>query len=258
MKEQLRIFFTALMFYSRIPCPKWVDHSEEYLNKATRFFPLIGWIIGAISAVVYISFFLIDEVAIGVIFSMIASVWVTGAFHEDGFADVCDGFGGGWTKLKILEIMKDSRIGAYGMVGTVLLLMLKFIALKSLLLQENQWLLAATIIVSGHSLSRFIASTMIFTHDYAREDAQSKVKPVSKNVSWIELLLSAFFGLLPLLLFENVLVYLTLIPVYLAKWLLGRYFQKWIEGYTGDCLGATQQVTEVVFYLSLIVLWKFI
>jgi len=258
MKEQIRIFFTALMFYSRIPCPKWVDHSEEYLNKATRFFPLIGWIVGAFSLFFLCMFLLIDEVAVGIVFSMIASVWITGAFHEDGFADVCDGFGGGWTKAKILEIMKDSRVGAYGLIGMVLLLLLKFLLLYRLLENQSSWLLIAAIIISGHSLSRFIAATMIFTHDYAREDAKSKVKPVSKNVSWVELTFAAFFGLLPLALFQDYKILLVVVPMYISKWLLGRYYQKWIEGYTGDCLGATQQVTEVVFYLSLVVLWKFI
>ena len=62
MKEELRIFFTALMFYTRIPCPKNIDHSPEYINKATRYFPLIGWIVGAISFVVfYLSLFLFDS-----------------------------------------------------------------------------------------------------------------------------------------------------------------------------------------------------
>lgn len=258
MKEQIRIFFTALMFYSRIPCPKWVDHSEEYLNKATRFFPLIGWIVGAFSLLIFLLFFSIDEVEIGIVFSMIASVWITGAFHEDGFADVCDGFGGGWTKEKILEIMKDSRVGAYGLIGTVLLLLTKFLLLSRLLTDQKDLLYVAAIIISGHSISRFIAATMIYTHYYSREDAKSKVKPVSKGMSFSELAVAAIFGVLPLLLFQQPLVLLAIVPTYIAKWQLGRYFQKWINGYTGDCLGATQQVTEVVFYLSLVVLWKFI
>ena len=95
MKKQLHIFFTALMFYTRIPCPKNIDHHPDYLNKASRYFPLIGWVVGGISFVFYYvgTFLFTNEIA--VILSIIAGILTTGAFHEDGFAKVCDGFGGG-------------------------------------------------------------------------------------------------------------------------------------------------------------------
>ena len=119
MKKELRIFFTALMFYTRIPCRVWVDHSEDYLNKATRYFPLIGWLIGlAMALVIYGSLFILP-ISVCVILALAVSVLMTGAFHEDGFGDVCDGFGGGWTKSQILEIMKDSRVGTYSVVGFI-------------------------------------------------------------------------------------------------------------------------------------------
>ena len=124
IKRQIHIFFTALMFYTRIPCPKNIDHDPEYLNKASRYFPLIGWIVGGLSFLVFIFFEELFTVPIAVVFSIVASVLVTGGFHEDGFADVCDGFGGGWTKEKILLIMKDSAIGAYGALGLILILII--------------------------------------------------------------------------------------------------------------------------------------
>jgi adenosylcobinamide-GDP ribazoletransferase len=99
MKEEIKIFFTALMFYTRIPCPKDIDHSPEYINKATRYFPLIGWIVGGISVAVFFASSLLFEANIAVLMSLIAGILVTGAFHEDGLADVFDGFGGGWTIL---------------------------------------------------------------------------------------------------------------------------------------------------------------
>lgn len=258
MKEQVRIFFTAQMFYSRIPCPKWVDHSEDYLNKATRYFPLIGWIVAAFASLFYLGFYHLELPTVGLLISMIASIWITGAFHEDGFADVCDGFGGGWTKEKILKIMKDSQVGAYGAIGLILILGLKFLLLNHIMTLTllNEWLIIK-VMLAGHAMSRFTAATFIFTHEYSREDATSKVKPVSKSIRVNELIIAGVFGLLPLLLFQEkaLLVALLFIPVYITKWLLGRYFQKWINGYTGDCLGATQQVTEVVFYLSFLILW---
>ncbi len=121
------------MFYTRIPCPKNIDHNPDYLNKASRYFPLIGWIVGGISFLVYYLSAVLFTNEIAVILALIAGILTTGAFHEDGFADVCDGFGGGWTKEKILMIMKDSAIGAYGAIGVVLLFLLKFQSLIQLI-----------------------------------------------------------------------------------------------------------------------------
>lgn len=261
MKKELHIFFTCLMFYTRIPCPKNISHDPEYLNKATRYFPFIGWIVGSISFLTFYIFSLFLSAETAVILGIISSILTTGAFHEDGFADVCDGFGGGWTKEKILMIMKDSAIGAYGAIGLVLLFLLKFKLLsESVLLFSNHPYLILLLFVSAHALSRLAAISIIFTHQYSRDDASSKSKPIAKNHSWKEILGSFFFGLVPLLALSyfQYKIFLALIPVFLTRYFLARYFQKWIGGYTGDCLGATQQVCEVVYYLSILLIWKFI
>ena len=268
MKKELHIFFTALMFYTRIPCPATINHNPDYLNKASRYFPVIGWIVGSVAFGVYCVFNYLAAPEIAVILSMIASVLVTGAFHEDGFADVCDGFGGGWTKEKILMIMKDSAIGAYGALGVVLLLFLKFQGLTQLIdvsntpkfIIYNPQFIILLLFVSAHSISRLAAISIVFTHQYSREDASSKSKPIAQNYSWREVGGAFFFGLLPLVILSYFQwqMLLVLIPVFLTRFFLARYFQKWIDGYTGDCLGATQQVCEVVFYISVIALWKFI
>lgn len=265
MKKELHIFFTCLMFYTRIPCPKNITHHPDYLNKATRYFPFIGWIVGSISFLAFYLSSLFLSIETAVIFAIIASVLTTGAFHEDGFADVCDGFGGGWTKEKILMIMKDSAIGAYGAIGLVLLFLAKFKLLSESLLifkNDNNFFLIFLLFISAHSLSRLAAISIIFTHEYSRDDASSKSKPIAKKHTWKEIFGSFFFGLLPLLALSyfsfEIKTILILIPVFLTRYFLARYFQKWIDGYTGDCLGATQQVCEVIFYLSLLFIWKFI
>jgi adenosylcobinamide-GDP ribazoletransferase len=265
MKKQLHIFFTALMFYTRIPCPKYIDHNPDYLNKASRYFPLIGWIVGGICFGVYYLGAILFSVEIALILSMIAGILTTGAFHEDGFADVCDGFGGGWTKEKILLIMKDSAIGAYGAIGLVLLFLLKFQTLYNLVSLPqtcNQYSATCILLlfISAHSVSRLAAVSIVFTHQYSREDASSKSKPIAQKFTWKEVVGALFFGLLPLVIlsFFQWQLLLTLVPVFITRFFLARYFQKWIDGYTGDCLGATQQVCEVVFYLSIIGIWKFI
>jgi adenosylcobinamide-GDP ribazoletransferase len=265
MKKQLHIFFTALMFYTRIPCPKNIDHNPDYLNKASRYFPLIGWIVGGVCFGIYYLGSILFTLEIALILSMIAGILTTGAFHEDGFADVCDGFGGGWTKEKILLIMKDSAIGAYGAIGLVLLFLLKFKVLYDLVSTSEIVNLQSSIkylllFVSAHSVSRLAAVSIVFTHQYSREDASSKSKPIAQKFTWKEVVGALFFGLLPLVIlsFFQWQLLLALVPVVITRFFLARYFQKWIDGYTGDCLGATQQICEVVFYLSIIAIWKFI
>ena len=116
--------------------------------------------------------------------------------------------------------------------------------------------------ITGHTLSRFIATTFLFTHRYARTTDDSKAKDLIHTPKKSILLVGGIFGLIPLVglcyEIEHYLVFLLITPCYLTKYFLGRYFQKWIDGYTGDCLGATQQLTEIIFYLALTGLWKFI
>ena len=260
LRHHLRLLLLAVQFYTRLPVPAWVGYSDALLNQATRYFPLIGWLVGAVAAAVYAGGRLLrlgDDVAL--LLSMGASILLTGAFHEDGFADVCDGFGGGWTKLKILEIMKDSRLGTYGVTGLTLLLSLKFLVLRGLPPP-----LVGPALLLAHPLSRATALACIFTHSYARENEDSKAKPVAKKISRTELSTGLLLGSLPLLLYANwqqrPAVLLVLLPLAAIRSGLARYFQRWIGGYTGDCLGAIQQVAEVVVYLFLLlgIAWKFI
>ena len=162
-----------------------------------------------------------------VLLSMIASIWITGAFHEDGFADACDGFGGGYTKERILEIMKDSRIGAFGAIGIILLLILKF-----LLLSEINPMMIPIAIVSGHAISRLISISLLYSMVYVKEEG--KAKPLSTALPLGSLIVASIFGLLPLLLFKKIFILLILIPLLITRSYLSYYFKKHIGGYT-DC-----------------------
>jgi adenosylcobinamide-GDP ribazoletransferase len=253
MKKEIEIFFTALMFYTRIPCPKWVTHDAEYLNKATRYFPVMGWIVGGATALVFYGAEYLFNIPVALVLSMITGIFITGAFHEDGFADVCDGFGGGWTKEKILDIMKDSRVGAYGAIGMALLLLLKYMLLLSVN-TFDLWM----VLLAAHSFSRLCAVLIVATSKYVRENEDAKAKPLAKSITIKEIVPAIIFGIAPLLFFWDVKVFLLLPLPLLGTFYLRHYFTKWIGGYTGDCLGATQQVTELLFYLSIIAVWKFI
>ncbi|MFH0702918.1 MAG: adenosylcobinamide-GDP ribazoletransferase [bacterium] len=253
IKKELIIFFTALTYFTRIPCYKFGNYSAEYLSKSSGYFPLIGWIVGGFGAVIYILSIKIFSHSIAILFSMIGTIIITGAFHEDGLADVCDAFGGGWTKEQILNIMKDSRVGTYGILGIVLLLALKYLCL----LEINSKILPFTII-AGHSLSRFAAVISMRRLNYVREnDETSKSKLVSKKLNFHKLIIAVLFGLLPIFLLGYQYCFV-IIPVFLITEILNRYFRGKIGGYTGDCLGAVQQITEITFYIFVLVLWKYI
>ncbi|WP_052353390.1 adenosylcobinamide-GDP ribazoletransferase [Dyadobacter tibetensis] len=263
IRRQLTLLLVALQFYTRIPVPGWVPYAPEYLSKATRFLPLIGWLIGLITAGVWLAFEPITNGSVAVILAMCASVLTTGAFHEDGFADTCDGFGGGWTRDKILLIMKDSRIGTYGSVGLLMVLGLKFTSLQLLAERvEGSATLLLLGLMSAHALSRLMAALLIFTLPYARDTDDSKSKPVAEALERSTISTAVIFAILPLMgLYYSsgfVCVFAVLPCLVIITLAMGRYFKKWIGGYSGDCLGAVQQVTEVVFYLFMIVLWKYI
>ncbi|WP_372751065.1 adenosylcobinamide-GDP ribazoletransferase [Labilibaculum sp.] len=250
MKRELDIFFTGLSFFTRVPFPKWAQFKKEYQHEAIKYFPVSGIIIGSVAGLVFYLTNLVFPFNLSVMLSMGATVLFTGALHEDGFMDVCDGFGGGWTRERILEIMKDSLIGAFGVTGIVFLVMTKFFCQYSISANE-----LPIILIAAHSVSRMFAASLVNTHQYARTE-NSKAKDYSQKLSKKNLIFMLLTGVLPIALLGNAKFFLVLLPVFLAKFLLGKYFKKWIGGFTGDCIGATQQVCEIVFYLSYMIIYN--
>src|SRR5579863_5564604 len=191
MKKELRVFFTAMMFLTRLPAPRTTDHSPDYLREAPRYFPAVGWIVGGISSLAFWLFSRYISVDIGIAASMIAGMLVTGCFHEDGFADVCDGMGGGWTKEKILLIMKDSRIGAYGAIGLISILATKFLLLKEIPF-------FVPVVLVAHSVSRLLAVLVMKTGVYAADPNQSKARPLAgASISTASGIIAIVLGLAP-------------------------------------------------------------
>ena len=254
IKEQLKIFFTALMFYTRIPVPKWIGYSQSYLDRSTRYFPLMGWIVGGFGALVFVIAHNFLPKSTSLLFSMISTILLTGAFHEDGFTDTCDGFGGGWTKQQILDIMKDSRVGAYGAIGIFLMLSLKFQFLSAL---DGKFIPIALIV--AHSVSR--AAILIFrrAYNYVRENDDAKAKPMAQEVSKKDFWIGMILGAMPLILLPSFhMIFGVISFVVITEFLFSKWIVRRIGGYTGDCLGATQQLCELSCYLGMLVSWKFI
>lgn len=264
IRKELIIFLSSVRYNTRIIVPSWVEHSDEYLNSSSRYFPLVGWIVGTATwFVLWVSDLSLTR-EISIVLAMAVSVLVTGAFHEDGFTDVCDGFGGGWTKEKILEIMKDSRIGAFGTIGIILVLLLKFVCYKSL--EEFSIEVLFITILSSHSSSRFWSLFTAKTLSYVREDQLSKAKPIIQTLKTYNVVIAGIWGLAPWLLFfhneylpsDRVFGFL-LYPFLLQTFgylYLRSFYKKWLGGYTGDCLGAVQQVTELLYLIGIVAAWK--
>ncbi len=248
IKHHIMLFFTALSFYTRIPCSSFCGHSAAHLDRASIYFPVVGIIVGAISALSFIIAKTFFSVEIAALFSIAVSIAVTGGFHEDGFIDVCDGFGGGWTKDRILSIMKDSRVGAFGAIGCWVILSFKFLALLSI--PESK---TAAAMIIAHSLSRFTALSFVFTHKYSRETDDAKAKAAAQKMTPLEFCVSGIISILPLIFYSyyigNPLPAFVVLIVFIVKKCAASFFVKWIDGYTGDCLGAVQQVSEVAVYL---------
>ncbi|KMQ80653.1 Cobalamin synthase [Candidatus Burkholderia pumila] len=242
-QDELRYFFTALGYFTRVPVPRWVSFERDYLNAAARYFPLVGAMVGGVAALVYLACARVFPAGVAVLLSMATSLILTGAFHEDGLADCIDAFVGGYTREDVLRIMHDSRIGAFGAIALVIALALKWQTLAAMLPARVAWLM-----VGAHATSRTFAISFLVTLDYVR--AEGKAKPVAQRMSLLAFLLAMVFGLPWLLLLDWKLACFTFFLLAALRFMLARYFVKRIGGYTGDCLGFSQQVFELAIYLT--------
>lgn len=249
--HQLRLLLVAVQFFTRVPIPRWVGFDPDWLHHASRYFPAVGWLVGGITAGSYVLAAWLWSPMVAVLLSTIIGIYLTGAFHEDGFADFCDGFGGGMTMARVLEIMKDSRIGAYGAIGIGLML-----ALKCVVLAAMPAPVAAAALLMAHPLSRLASVSLIWRLAYVK--AEGKAKPLAQSMSGAELLIAVMTVSAPVVVLMLAgwlswsalaagVVLGALVTVWFARLLVRR-----IGGYTGDCLGAVQQGAEVGFYLAVL------
>lgn len=257
LTRELTCFFAALRFFTRLPVPAWVGHSAEMLDASSRYFPAVGLVVGGIGAAVFWLAIQVWPQPVAVLLSMAATLYATGAFHEDGLSDMADGFGGGWTRERILEIMKDSRVGSYGVAALFLAL-----AGKATLLSLLPAAWGPATLVSGHAVSRFCSGALMARLDYVRGEGASKARPVAARLSAGALAVAAGFAGLSLGVwwlcvpaFSPMPLLSALLLAALATAWLVRLMQRSLGGYTGDCLGAVQQVSELAFYLGLLARW---
>jgi adenosylcobinamide-GDP ribazoletransferase len=251
MRHQLRLWFLALQFFTRLPTPGWVGFDAAWQRQAMRYFPAVGWVVAALAIGVYALAAQLWPQPIAVLAATAAGILLTGAIHEDGMADACDGFGAGGGAGRILGIMRDSHIGVFGVLGVGLTLALKCAALMAL---PGHTVWAALLL--GHPWSRLACLPLVRALPYARTEGKAAAL-VSQKIGRRD----CAIGLLTVLPAPLALGIGGWLPwsgmvfgMLLAcgsTWLLARLFMRRIGGYTGDCLGAVQQVAEIMLYLGL-------
>ncbi len=250
LRYQWQLFSLAISFFTRIPVSETVPFSTQRMNQSGRYFPLVGMLLALLCGGSFQLMNLVLPTDISLFLSMVLSLMLTGAFHEDGLADMADGIGGGMTPEKRLTIMKDSRVGTYGSVTLIMALVGKFVLLKWLFDAGEISVLLIWFI--GYTTSRAVASSLIFNTPYVSDLSQSKSKPLAQQQSRYELLTVMVTGLLPCV-FLSPIVAVTIVLVNMA---LRSVFKRWLMsrlgGFTGDCLGALQQISELVCYLILV------
>ena len=248
IREQLNLFWIAVAFFTRIPVPASVEFSQASLNRASRYFPAVGWLTGVLCAAALWLFMQVFPQDVAVVLSIAVSLLLTGCFHEDGLADSSDGMGGGWTREQKLSIMKDSRIGTYGAAALWVSLTLKFVVLSQLINPVIALLIA-------HPLSRVIPTVFITVMTYVSDADTSKAKPLAETGSRSDTAIAVLTGCLALLVVADALAVLTLLVVLIVLGFAAYVFlQRQLGGFTGDALGAVQQVGELSIYLSLLAL----
>jgi len=256
MQRQIVLFLVATQYLTRLPTPAWESFQPSWLPQSARYFPLVGVLVGGINVGTWwlLGHWLPPAVTVGLMLAL--SLLVTGAFHEDGFADTCDGFGGGTTQDRVLAIMKDSRIGAYGAIGICVMLGLKWATYVAIPAAAFPLM-----VIGAHMFSRWCACGLIWRLHYVRGDEDAKARPLADSIGGRELALSGALGALAVAPFAftgnrmpDALVFPALAAAVGASAITAVaaavYFRKRIGGYTGDCLGAVQQLTELVFLLA--------
>lgn len=251
LKYHLNLFVLALSFFSRLPMAKNVQYSPSKMRRASRYFPLVGWLLAIILAVTYSIIAPVIGIAPSLCLLIMLSLLLTGALHEDGLADTFDGFFGGYTQERKLAIMKDSRIGTYGTCALVIALLSKFVLLNAL---AEQGLLVVSLLLA-YPLSRAMAISLVQDMPYLSNQVPnngSKSEPVAKPFDPKTLGFVIVTGVMGCILFPFSTAIYVLVGCLILRYWLRFWMSKHIDGYTGDCLGTAQQLQELLIYLIIL------
>lgn len=265
----MKDLLAAFTFFTRLPFWRLSTIPADSFKRMVCYWPMVGWLTGGLMAGVFWIATQFFSNTIAVLLTFISRLLLTGALHEDGLADFIDGMGGGRTRTRILEIMKDSSIGSYGVLGLILYVALWVGSVVSLS-DQLPVSIVCVCLFTGDIWSKWCASQLINLLPYARKESESKNKTVYERMPFPSFFRGATCALFPFFLLMILrasgcffvdypwwfgIAYLT--PI-ITMGLLVIYMRKRIKGYTGDCCGATFLFCELLYLLTIPILWKFI
>jgi adenosylcobinamide-GDP ribazoletransferase len=266
-----RVFWTSVMFLTRIPVPSGVDHHAALLMRAVGHFPLVGIVVGSFAALVYAMGAALWTPTIAAAAACLGITWLTGCFHHDGLADTFDGFGGGWSKEQILQIMQDSRVGTYALVGVCLTLMAKvhglaLLAERAVAGGESPTAAVCRALIAAECSARWTCVVLTRTCTYITDPNDAKAglynwfsESGRLLTNWRVAMATLVSVGVPAVLYggvaapECLLIYAVVVT---ATLIAGWYGNLMIGGVIGDFLGATVIVTEVAIFLALGADWE--
>lgn len=238
----------AFIFLTRLPFWKIREVPAECFKHVVPYWPLVGWLTGGIMAGVLGLGGQILPASAAWLIAIVARLLVTGCLHEDGLADFFDGFGGGTTRERTLAIMKDSHIGSYGTIGLICYFLLLW------QMHVVPWHTLCALAFCGDCWSKLCASQLVNLLPYARKEEESKAKVVYNRMSRMELSVGLLCGTLPFVLLLPIGLWPALLFPIVTLYCMYRVMKKRLQGYTGDCCGATFLLCELSFYLGSLIL----
>src|SRR5574344_1147514 len=247
----------ALIFFTHLPFWRIAQPDKSCYRRVVEYWPLAGWLTGGIMAATLYGASMLFPYPIAVVIAIAMRLLVTGALHEDGLCDFFDGFGGGGNdRQRILDIMKDSRIGTYGVIGLLVYVLLLYFSLSYMPVR-----MAAFVIIAADPFAKMVAGQIIMMMPYARTEEESKAKVVYRNINIRAGIGLAVQGMLPCALLTYMFPSFVLVnwqwivfaPCLVMYFLYLMIWRK-LRGYTGDCCGALFLLIELTFYMTVVVL----
>ena len=247
----MKNLLAAFIFFTRLPFWRIAAVPAECFKHVVPYWPVVGWLTGGVLAGTLWLLAQVLPLQLAWMGAIAVRLLVTGCLHEDGFADFCDGFGGGTTRERTLAIMKDSHIGTYGVVGLIVYF---------LLWSQMAVLPLATLCAMAFTAdvyAKWCASHIINLLPYARREEESKAKVLYSRMTWPEVLLGLIAGWLPLVFLQPAGWWMACLCPPVVFLLLCRWMKRRIGGYTGDCCGAVFLLCEFSFYVgALVCVWN--
>lgn len=244
LKQAFNRYLVAQMFLTRVPTPATVKWSEDELAASTPYFPAVGIVVGLVASSAYFIGYIGWGPNLAALFAIAAGILATGAFHEDGLADSADGIGGSFDIEKKLAIMRDSRVGTYGSVALILVVLAKVLVLTPV-----EAIRVPAILITAHVVARWSSLPMIYDNNYVRE--QGSGKPFAATVTRHRLIAASVFTLLCVIVCVQLqavsVILIAILAVLVSRW----YLHRKLGGITGDVLGAVNSITELLVYMIL-------